>query len=46
MHRDEFQLQYPVLLDEAGLLRQKLQPTHTPQAIVDSQFAWDGTLPY
>jgi len=33
-HRDEFDVQFPVLLDEAGLILQRLQPTHTPQAIV------------
>jgi mono/diheme cytochrome c family protein len=33
-HRDQFGLQVPVLLDEAGHVREKLQPTHTPQAIV------------
>jgi mono/diheme cytochrome c family protein len=42
-HRDEFGLQPPVLLDEAGLLRSQLHPTHTPQAIV---IAPDGTVLY
>ncbi|HVJ69171.1 MAG TPA: redoxin domain-containing protein, partial [Caulifigura sp.] len=36
-HRDEFQLDFPVLFDVSGTLRRELKATHTPQAIVLSK---------
>lgn len=33
-HRDEFRIPFPVLFDASSNLRNRLQPTHTPQAIV------------
>lgn len=42
-HRKEYTVQFPVLFDASGELRQRLQPTHTPEAFVLSP---DGTIRY
>lgn len=33
-HRDEYRIPFPVLFDASANLRRRLQPTHTPHAIV------------